>query len=97
MKNIYIILTKSDTVISNIIHKVTSDSYTHSAIGLDDDFSIVYSSSRKDGINLLPAGPCKENLRYGTYQRNPSIPCAVYQLEVSDDTYLQVIEEIRRF
>ena len=47
MKSIYILLTKSDTVVSKAIHLVTADQYTHVSISFDKTLQPLYSFSRK--------------------------------------------------
>ena len=56
MKSIYILLTRSDTVLSRIVHLFTAARYTHVSIAFDGELQTVYSSSRKNGRTLFPAG-----------------------------------------
>lgn len=94
MKTIYILLTKSDTILSKIVYFITGDNYTHVSISFDEELKTLYSSSRKNGRTLFPAGPCREHLESGYYQRHTDIPCAVYELKVSDETYERAREEV---
>lgn len=88
MKKIYILLTKSSTPLSKAVGFVTSDRYTHVSIAFDAGLQPLYSSSRKNGETLFPAGPCTENLQRGYLKRHPQIPCALYELTVCDEAYL---------
>lgn len=94
MKNIYILLTKSETILSKIVHLVTADEYTHASIAFDENLQTLYSSSRKNGRTLFPAGPCTESLYSGYFKRHAQIPCAVYELQVSDEAYEKAIKEV---
>ena len=94
MKTIYVLLTKSTTLLSKIVGLVTSDTYTHASIAFDDDLQTAYSSSRKNGRTLFPAGPCRENFQVGYYKKHPQIPCSVYQLQVSDEAYESAKREV---
>lgn len=96
MKSIYILLTKSDTILSRIVHLVTNDAYTHASISFDERLRTLYSSSRKNGRTLFPAGPCREDLNSGYYRRHRWIPCAVYELQVSDEVYEKARWEVER-
>lgn len=87
MKKIYILLTRSTTILSKIVYFVTGDTYTHASISFDDSLQPLYSSARKNGETMLPAGPCKEQFHRGFYKKNPNIPCALYVLNVSDEVY----------
>lgn len=96
MKKIYILLTKSDTIVSRIIHLITADSYTHVSISFEEGLQPLYSSSRKNGRTMFPAGPCMEYFWGGYYERHPFIPCALYELQVKDEVYFLAKQEAQR-
>lgn len=96
MRKIYIMLTKSETILSKIVHLITKDEYTHVSIAFEDSMHVFYSSSRKNGRTLFPAGPCREHLFIGYFNRHPNIPCTVYELEVENDVYEKAKEEVDR-
>ena len=87
MKTIYILLTRSTTCLSKFVHFVTDDMYTHVSFAFDETLEKLYSSSRKNGITMFPAGPCTENLQRGYYKDHQDIPCALYSLRVTDAVY----------
>lgn len=95
-KTIYIILTRSNTIMSKTICKATGDKYSHVSICFDRDLREVYSSSRKNGETPFPAGPCKENFRHGIYIRNKAAPCSVYAIEVDKVRYQLLRTELQR-
>lgn len=68
--SIYILLTRSGTWFSRLIHLVTSDCYTHASIGLDGPSGPFYSFARRYEHFALPAGLVEE--RPGV--RNRQIP-----------------------
>ena len=39
MKTIYILLTRSGTLLSNLVYSVTGASYTHASLAFDEDLS----------------------------------------------------------
>lgn len=84
MKTIYILLTRSNTVLSRMVHLVTKDTYTHASIAFDENLELLYSSSRKNGKTLFPAGACTEKLDSGYYGNHSEIPCALYKLQVKE-------------
>jgi inositol transport system substrate-binding protein len=96
MKKIYILLTKSETVLSKLVHLITADTYTHASIAFEENMKTLYSSSRKNGRTLFPAGPCQEYLHRGYFEKNPHIPCAVYELHVSDEVYEKAKLEVEQ-
>lgn len=95
MKKIYILLTRTQSILSRTVRLVTMDDYTHAAIAFDDDLHVLYSSARWDGKNMFPCGPCREYLHRGFYARHKT-PCAVYELQVEDDVYERAKAEVSR-
>ena len=57
MKTIYILLTRSGTLLSNLVYTVTGANYTHASLAFDEDLHCLYSSTRKNGYTMFPAGP----------------------------------------
>lgn len=88
MKTIYILLTRSTTVLSRTVHLFTRAPYTHVSISFDRQLKTLYSSARKNGRTMFPAGPCRESLYGGYLGRHPDMPCALYELEVPDEVYM---------
>lgn len=93
MKTIYILLTRTQSIVSRTVRLVTADPYTHAAIAFDQDFRVVYSSGRWNGKDMFPCGPCKEYLHRGFYARHKT-PCAVYELHVEDAVYERAKAEV---
>ena len=89
MKTIYILLTRSGTLLSNLVYAVTGASYTHASLAFDEDLSCLYSSTRKNGYTMFPAGPSKEYLDKGVFLLRENVPCALYALEVTDEAYVR--------
>ncbi len=87
MKSIYIILSRSGTLLSHFVYLLTRDLYTHVSLSFDESLGTLYSSSRRNGYTMFPAGPCREFLNRGVFGRSGRIPCAVYELRVSEETY----------
>ena len=87
MKTIYILLTRSGTLLSNLVYQLTGARYTHASLAFDEDLSCLYSSTRKNGYTMFPAGPSREYLDRGVFRLRPDVPCALYALEVSEEAY----------
>ena len=96
MKTIYILLTRSETILSRIVYYFTAAKFTHVSIAFEQDKQMFYSSSRKNGRTMFPAGPCKEPLCGGFFKRHPDIPCAVYELTVTEEVYEKAKEEVEK-
>ena len=87
MKTLYIFLTRSGTLLSNLVYALTGAEYTHVSLAFDEDLNTLYSSTRKNGYTMFPAGPSREYLNRGVFRLRENIPCALYALEVSDEAY----------
>ena len=85
MKTLYIFLTRSGTLVSNLVYALTGAEYTHISLAFDEDLTTLYSSTRKNGYTMFPAGPSKEYLNKGVFRLRDDAPCALYALEVSDE------------
>lgn len=86
MKTIYIMLSRSDTMVSKMISALSECEYTHASIAFEKDMSPMYSFARK-GRMPLPAGLRLEYTDKGYYSEHGDIPCAVYELMVDDKAY----------
>lgn len=90
-RTIYILLTRSGTWFSRLIHLATQDNYTHASIGLDGPSGPFYSFARKYRHFALPAGLVEEQVT--ACQR--AIPCCLYELTISEETYLTMRRQLR--
>jgi len=54
MKTLYIFLTRSGTLLSNLVYHLTGAQYTHVSLAFDEDLSTLYSSTRKIVISKNP-------------------------------------------
>lgn len=90
-RTIYILLTRSGTWFSRLIHFATRDRYTHASIGLDGPCGPFYSFARKYRHFALPAGLVEEHVT--VYRR--AVPCCLYELKVSETTYFRLMQKLR--
>lgn len=95
-KTIYILLTRTTTILSRAVHLLTADDYTHVSIAFNKNLQPLYSSSRKNGRTLFPAGPCMESFKRGYLKEHIDIPCAVYELEVTPEVYNRAKREVEK-
>lgn len=81
---IYILITKSSTYFSRLIHIATAAPYTHVSIGLDGPQGDFYSFARKYTRLCLPAGLVREAICTETPR---TLPYRMYRLKVSEAAY----------
>ena len=84
MKKIYIVLTHTGTILSNIIKKYTKHTYTHVSISLDKELNELYSFGRLNPYNAFLGGFVKEGINIGTFKRFKNTKTEIYELEVDD-------------
>ena len=95
MKKIYIVLTYTGTLLSRIIKKYTKDEYSHASISLDVELNQMYSFGRLNPYNPFIGGFVHEGLNRGTFKRFKNTKAGIYCLEITDDQYKAIEENIK--
>ncbi len=97
VKKFYILLSRTDTVPARIIRKVTGARYSHASFSLYPRTDHFYSYARRH-INLpIFSGFLSENIHTKVFARYPNTPCALYEIEVSDESYEKAKKLIKYF
>ena len=89
MKKIYVLLTKTGTVPSKIIGKLSRARFSHASLSIDNEFTDMFSFGRK-GMKVFPGGFAKENLRTRVLKKYENCPCEVISMEVTDENYEKI-------
>lgn len=95
MKKIYIILTHTGTVLSNIIKTYTKDEYSHVSIALDEELEEMYSFGRLRPYNAFVAGFIHENIHKGTFKRFKKTKAIIFSMMIEDEQYEKIKNKIR--
>lgn len=96
MKEIYIILTHTGTVLSKIVRAYTRKQFSHVSISLDKDLQRMYSFGRLKPSNPFFAGFVHEYVHKGTFKRFYNTTTKIYSLEVTEEQYEKVEEIITK-
>ncbi len=96
-KKIYVVLTRTNTILSRLIGVVTGDEYTHASISLDKNLSKMYSFGRKYTYNPFVGRFVKEDLNKGVYSRNNNLHGLVMEIEVTRKQYLKTENLMNEF
>ena len=91
MKHLYVVLSRTGTILSRAISKITGDWYTHASISLDDDLQTMYSFGRLWTYNPWIGGFVKESTEFGIMRRFRSADTLVMRVEVSDEKYAEIV------
>lgn len=90
MAYVYLLFTRSNSIMSKTIYHLTSDEYTHVSISVDPKLNDFYSFARRYSYTPLPAGFTKESVFKGFYSRFDCVPCRLCAVEVDKDTYHKI-------
>jgi len=96
-KNIYLLLSYTGSIVSNLIKRFSDLEYSHISIGIDDTFKTFYSFGRIMEWNPIIAGFVEENVKDGVYTRFSNAKYALYKLEISQEQYSELIDELLYF
>lgn len=84
---LYIVLTRTNTVISKLIGILKNDEYTHAAISLDKGLNHMYSFGRRNTYNPFIGRFKKEDINEGLYKLCNDLPGLIIEIEVSKQQY----------
>lgn len=92
-KNLYVVVSRTNTKIGLLIRKVTRHSYNHVSLAIDEDLNEIYSFARYRINTSLVGGFIRESLlRY--YRGVDSFNLKIYKLDVSKKQYERVIAKL---
>ena len=94
MKPIYVVLTKTGTILSRLISKITGDWYTHASVSFDDNLQTMYSFGRRWTHNPLIGGFMKESTEYGIMRKFADSDTVVIQVELDDAKYHEIVDYV---
>lgn len=97
MKKIYIVLTHTGTVLSRIIKWYTKMKFSHVSIALDENLDKMYSFGRLNPYNPIVGGFVHEGIDFGTFKRFKNTDSEVFSIEIEDNKYDRICEEIEKF
>jgi len=89
-RRIYILLQEYTCFFGHFYKSVKGGTYNHASIGIDDELQEFYSFRTKWGF-------CIEHPFYFNKEHKKYIPCAIYQVEVTEIEYRNTQEEIHSF
>ncbi len=90
MNNIYVVLTKTNTIVARSIRKATGATYSHASLAFNDWFSPMYSFARKYVSFPFIGTMVKEEIGTGVYGRYPLVPCCILRISVTQQQFIGV-------
>jgi len=95
--HLYVVLTRTNTVISRLIKLFTNDEYTHAAIALDRELNSMYSFGRKYSYNPFIGRFKRECVDKGIYRLQKEVPCIILEVDVSKQQYEKAQSLVSQF
>lgn len=89
-KTIYILLSRSITVPSRLIHFFTKGEFTHTSVGLEGPTGVFYSFGRLHIKRPLPGGLVQEQVGRGFYAHFSKTPCCLFSLQISEEAFAEL-------
>lgn len=96
MKKIYIVLTHTGTILSEIIKTYTKDEFSHASISLDIELNEMYSFGRLNPYNAFWGGFIHEYINEGTFKRFYNTKAKIYSLDIKDEQYEEIRNNIKK-
>lgn len=97
MKTIYILLSKTNTVPSKLIHAIKGGRFTHVSVALEARTDRFFSFARRKLNNALVGGFIIEGLHKGIFSKYPDNQCEMYSLDVTEDAYESILRQIQSY
>ena len=97
MREIKIVLSQTNTIISKTLKALSKKPYNHISISFEDDCSTMFSFGRKITWFPLIGGFIKEDINSGVFKMHPETKCKIYKFEVSDEDYGTITMRLKDF
>jgi hypothetical protein len=97
MKKIYILLSRTATLPSKMIHLSLGGLYTHTSIAITPETDKLYSFARRKLHNFLDAGFMTENTSTFVFAKYSECDCGAFELEITDEAYNEIEKSLNSF
>lgn len=96
-KCVYILISKTSTLPSNVIKMWTREPYAHTSLALDIELKEMYSFARKRLRNPFDCGFISEDITKGVFGRDVQTTCRVARLWVTYNQYKRILKTLNKF
>lgn len=96
-QRIYIVLTRTTTLLSRLIGFIKNDEYTHASLSLNKNLETMYSFGRKYKYNPFVGRFVRENLNEGLFGLQKNLKGLVFELEVTQEQYIKIQDLLNDF
>ncbi len=96
-KCVYILVSKTATLPSNIIKQWTKEPYAHTSLAMDIELNEMYSFARKRLRNPFDCGFITEDITKGVFGRDTETTCRVARLWITSKQHKKLIKILDKF
>lgn len=96
MCSIYVVLTHTGTILSEILKFVTKAKYNHSSISLVRDLSTMYSFGRLNPYFAFWGGYVKESKNFGVFKRFSKTEAAIFLIKIPRRKYSKMRKKLEK-
>lgn len=96
-KCVYILISKTQTLPSQVIKMWTREPYAHTSLALDIELNEMYSFARKRLRNPFDCGFISEDITKGVFGRDVNTTCRVGRLWVTPNQYKKILKNLDKF
>lgn len=86
---IYVVLTKSPTILSRLICLFSGDRYTHASLAFDRELDYMFSFGRRWARNPFVGCLLHERIESGLFGNVATMPCVILELTITREQYLE--------
>lgn len=95
-KRLYIVVSQTGTIFSQILRIITKKEYNHASISLIDDLSLMYSFGRLNPYNPFIGGFVAESPNFGTFKRFTNTKIIVLAFDVDAKTHRMMTDSLEK-
>lgn len=96
MKEIYIVISKTGTILCKMLKHFTHEEYNHASLSLDRNLDIMFSFGRINPYFPWYGGFVEESPHFGTFKRFSETEVHVLAVPVSDEIYDRLESEMHQ-
>lgn len=96
-KSVYILISKTSTLPSDVIKMWTKEPYAHTSLAFDIELNEMYSFARKKLHNPFRCGFITEDITKGVFGRDVNTVCRVARLRVTSNQYKRIRKIVESF
>ena len=93
---VFVVLTQTGTILSQILRVVTGDAYNHASISVDGSLRTLYSFGRRHPYNPVWGGFVQESPVSGTFARFADTRAKVLRVPVTQQQYEQIKQHLEQ-